>query len=85
MIFYTKYHFAEEESLLRLYRYPNLERHAASHRRLMAQAEEFQRRLSAGESISAERTSVWLKAWVIEHVETEDKKYSAFLNSKHVY
>jgi hemerythrin len=85
MVAFASYHFAEEESLLRLYAYPNLEQHAAIHRRLLKVAEQFQARLSDGALPTAAEAEAWLKAWVISHIHDEDKKYSGFLNSKHVY
>lgn len=85
MAAFASYHFAEEESLLRLYAYPDLERHATLHRRLLAVAGQFQARLSDGELPTAAEAETWLRAWVIAHIHAEDKKYSGFLNSKHVY
>ncbi|MBI2318223.1 MAG: bacteriohemerythrin [Betaproteobacteria bacterium] len=85
MIAFARYHFDQEEALLKMYGFPDLERHAAIHRRLLAQAAQFQDRIGAGASISAAEAEAWLKGWIIEHIRVEDAKYSAFLNSKNIF
>ncbi|HLO76252.1 MAG TPA: bacteriohemerythrin [Magnetospirillum sp.] len=82
---YARYHFGEEEALMLRHGYPETESHRARHARLMEQlAEMRQYVLDKGTADSAEILG-FLKDWLVNHICTEDRRYSHFLNSKGVY
>ncbi|CAA7620639.1 conserved hypothetical protein [Candidatus Terasakiella magnetica] len=81
---YTMYHFAEEETLLERYGYPEQAGHAAKHKRLLVQVRELEERLST-QTMSASEVLVFLQNWIANHILVEDRRYSAFFNERGVY
>jgi hemerythrin len=70
---YTHTHFAVEESLMRMLRYPDITAHMAEHDRLRQKLEEFRHRvLKEGSRIEL---SDFIQAWLIDHISKVDRKY----------
>jgi hemerythrin len=85
LIRFAHYHFEQEETLLRLYSYPDLERHREAHQHLLSQAREILDRPAGASAMSAGEAATWLKDWIVPHVVGEDQKYTAHLHARGVY
>jgi hemerythrin len=70
---YTHTHFAVEESLMRMLRYPDTAAHIAEHDRLKESLEEFRNQL-LNESNSIQ-LSDFIQSWLLDHIGTVDRKY----------
>ncbi len=82
LVDYTKYHFSEEENLLRETNYPDLLPHQAQHRLFVKKVEEFQSELKAGNSSQSITVAKFLGDWLGNHIKKTDQQYSAHLNAK---
>lgn len=79
---YTVIHFAVEESLMRIFDYPNYEEHKKIHQKLTTQVFELQNKFKySQESISVEVLH-FLRHWLTDHIMGEDKKYAPYLVEK---
>lgn len=77
----TRTHFASEEALLGELGYPSCEAHTLEHSKLIDELRDLQRQFKAG-TISALAMPTFLRKWLLEHIETHDRKYVEFLRSK---
>ena len=84
LIDYTKTHFAEEERLMSLHKYPGYAEHKAAHDSLTAQVIEISEKFKSGQIGLTIPVSDFLKEWLTDHILHTDKEYSAFLISKGV-
>lgn len=71
----TRIHFAVEESLMRLLSYPGIDAHLAEHRKLVEQLEKFRQR--AQDFDVADGLSSFIQTWLIDHVDSYDRKFVA--------
>ena len=76
LVEYTANHFADEESLMKVHRFPGLEAQRAQHRDLVKQALELQEQFRGGQPLGS-RVFNFLKGWLVNHIMNEDKKYAA--------
>jgi hemerythrin-like metal-binding protein len=74
----TRNHFIHEEGALAAAGYPELEAHAAEHAALLAQAQDLLRQFRAG-GLSALAFPIFLKNWLIPHIQGVDRKYASIL------
>jgi hemerythrin-like metal-binding protein len=74
----TRNHFTHEEGVMAAAAYPDLEAHAAEHAALLAQAQDLLRQFRAG-GLSALAFPVFLKNWLIPHIQGVDRKYASTL------
>lgn len=78
---YTQYHFTQEEKMMRLYHYPELEDHLKEHH-------EFVAFLDALDPDGLHRDPYGtgslllghMVTWITHHIQVVDKRYSQFLN-----
>lgn len=70
---YAHVHFAIEESLMRMHRYPDLSAHIAEHQRLRKQLTEFQQRLLDADI--AGQLHKFVDSWLTHHIDVTDRKY----------
>jgi hemerythrin-like metal-binding protein len=78
---YANVHFAIEESLMRMHRYPDILAHIAEHQRLRQQLAEFQQRLLDADI--ATQLHKFIESWLANHIDVTDRKYVPhFLTSK---
>ncbi|HTY03120.1 MAG TPA: bacteriohemerythrin [Rhodocyclaceae bacterium] len=70
---YANVHFAIEESVMRMHRYPDLEAHVAEHQHLRRQLAEFQQRLLDADI--ATQLYRFIERWLAEHIDVTDRKY----------
>ncbi len=81
LIDYTKSHFAHEERLMQETGFAGLEEQKRAHENLLSRVAEIQKKFKAGEALSQEVMS-FLKDWLSNHIQREDKQYGPHLNSK---
>jgi len=73
-------HFTVEESLMRLFGYPEYERHKQKHEEIRQQLfESLHIRINAGSDPIGQDLLGLFKQWLIHHITTEDKQYATFL------
>lgn len=72
-------HFAHEEHLMRLHRYPDAAPHAAAHAALGEALGRFASQLLAAADPYSAEVPAFLEEWVIDHIVTEDKPLADFL------
>lgn len=77
---YMKFHFAVEEALLEIARYPDRADHGESHTRLIGQLGELETRLR--KSASDEDLVAFFESWFVGHVLSSDRKYAAYLKDE---
>ncbi len=78
---YTKYHFSQEEMLLRQTNYPDLVSHQAQHKAFVKKVEEFQSEMKGGNFSQSINVADFLRDWLANHIKKTDQQYSAHLNS----
>lgn len=81
LIDYTANHFKYEETLFEQFEYKGQQQHAKIHSNLVGKVLDFQRRVEANEDISDELMS-FLKSWLTQHIQKEDKAYSGLFKEK---
>jgi hemerythrin len=82
LISYTKSHFATEERLLRTNLYPDYNAHKAEHEALTEKVMTLHRDFTSGKPVMTVKVLVFLKNWLVEHIQGTDRKYSAHLLSR---
>ncbi len=78
LVNYTVTHFSEEETMMKLYKYPGLESQQAMHRELVRQVVEMQDQFKNGQPLGT-RIFNFLKGWLVNHIQNEDKKYASYM------
>lgn len=76
LVEYTKIHFAVEETLMRIFNYQGYEKHKLSHDKIVQQVLLYQNRYLAGDSKVGMELLMFLKGWLFEHINKEDKLYT---------
>lgn len=79
LVEYTVIHFTVEESLFRIFQYPETETHSRHHSELKAQVVELQRKVKQREAQVNTELLLFLKGWLTNHIQREDKLYAPFL------
>ena len=70
---YAKTHFAVEESVMRMLRYPDTSAHIADHERFLKALDIFHHRLKNGDR--GVNLGVFIGSWLIDHIDRVDRKY----------
>lgn len=79
LIQYTIIHFSVEESLFRIFDYPEYMEHCLHHQELRKQAQEINQKIQSGERVVTPELLFFLEKWITNHIKVEDKKYAPFL------
>ncbi|MBD3217151.1 MAG: bacteriohemerythrin [candidate division Zixibacteria bacterium] len=79
---YARTHFKDEEGLMSEIGFPGLNRQKKSHREFLDRITGFLQELRRGHQISALRLLAFLKNWIEDHIENEDKLIGSFLKAK---
>ncbi|MFO7831548.1 MAG: bacteriohemerythrin [Desulfuromonadaceae bacterium] len=79
---YTIVHFAVEESLFRIFDYPEYEAHRAQHQELREQVIDINTRAQGGERMITPELLFFLRKWITNHIMVEDRAYAPFLLEK---
>jgi hemerythrin-like metal-binding protein len=82
LIKYAGYHFRAEESVMQAHAYPGLEVHKFEHRKFLHKVKSFHKDFLAGRSMPTIDVMVFLKDWLINHIQGTDQRYSPFLKGR---
>lgn len=81
LVKYTHDHFTAEEAMLRRTQYPEFSRHCEVHKELTRQVEEYVGRYERGEISLSVHLMTFLRDWLTNHIQKEDKNYRPWLNT----
>jgi len=84
LVDYTKTHFTYEEGLMEQNDYPDFEPHKAQHEKMIKKVEEVLSEYEQDQDTAMSNAVVYLKGWLINHINGTDKEYSSFLIEKGV-
>ena len=79
---YTLTHFAAEETLMRRAQYPGLNAHLALHKALIDQVQQMMGNFKAGKMIATVSLATFLKDWLVQHIQKEDRQYGVFIQQQ---
>ncbi|HKN22682.1 MAG TPA: bacteriohemerythrin [Terracidiphilus sp.] len=79
LVKYTLEHFAFEERLMQAASYPGLVTHRAHHADLARQVGDFMTRYKRGDGTLNIELLRFLRDWLTQHIQQEDKQYGPFL------
>ena len=82
---YTIFHFAIEEKLFDLHKYPGSLIHKKNHSDLVAKVIAFKENYFNGSSLLTLDLMNFLKDWLVNHIAKSDKEYTAFFIGKGVF
>ncbi len=82
LVQYTVIHFSVEESLMRIFNYPEYDAHKRHHEDLTKQVLEIQKKVISGEKKIDLELLNFLRAWLTNHIMGEDKLYTPFFLDK---
>lgn len=82
---YTKSHFAAEEGMMTIAKYPGLAEHKIKHRDLIKQVEDYVARYEKGEITINLHLLNFLRDWLTNHIQKVDKEYGPWLNEHGVH
>ncbi len=85
LVEFTAMHFSCEESLLERYGYPEVEPHRTEHQRLMNEVRQALERTQHDGDADLQPLLDLLRGWYVDHVETLDRPYGAWLNERGIY
>ena len=86
LIAYTAQHFAREERLFARTDYPGAAAHKTTHLSLVKQVLEIQQKYNAGHTATLSiEVMNFLKSWLANHINGDDRKACQYLNSKGVH
>lgn len=75
-------HFSAEEAWLQRQGYPGLESHRQEHQRAHARVAEFQNRIHSRDVVVSVELLEFLRAWLVDHILTVDREYSAYFAAR---
>lgn len=79
---YVSVHFSTEEKYFLKYNYPDKSSHEKAHRDFIAEVTEFKNQFDKSKTMLSIKVMTFLRKWLLEHIASEDKKYSEFLISR---
>jgi hemerythrin len=77
---YARDHFMAEEAMMKRASYPELEAHRGKHVDLTRQVEEYLGRFRSGEIGLSVHLLDFLRKWLTNHIQKEDRAYGPWLN-----
>lgn len=80
LIKYTQTHFKSEEDFFKSANYPEAQSHANYHRAFVLKVAEFEKKFNSNQVGLGVDVMNFLKDWLINHIQKEDKKYSSYKN-----
>ena len=84
LVEYTQQHFTAEERLFIKYGYPSTDTHSKEHNLFISKVASFQNDIKQGRVMLSLKVMDFLKDWLVNHIQSTDKKYSSFLLEKGV-
>lgn len=82
LVSYADYHFQAEEQLMRLVRFPDLEKHKAIHDNLRQKVADLEARYGDHPEKGGLAMFDFLSDWLMRHILGEDMKYKDFLAAR---
>jgi|WetSurMetagenome_2_1015567.scaffolds.fasta_scaffold1184200_1 hemerythrin len=83
LVEYTLMHFRHEEMYFDDWAYPDAAEHVAIHAKLRRQVFDYRKQIMEKDSAElAEELAVFLRDWLTQHIQVEDRKYGTFLCEK---
>jgi methyl-accepting chemotaxis protein/hemerythrin len=82
LVEYTKYHFKSEEELFEKFSYKGKAVHIKEHNDLREKVMDFSIKIKAGQGVITQDILKFLKAWINNHILSEDKKFALDIASK---
>jgi hemerythrin-like metal-binding protein len=80
---YTVYHFTDEEKAFLDTPYPYKDQHIAIHKKFVDQVVALQGQLAAGKTVLGSDTLVFLKDWLVNHIQGTDRAYVEHVRKVH--
>jgi len=84
LVQYTAAHFAYEERLMQLHRYPDYAAHKAQHDDLTRQVSQFYKEFQGGQIGISVRLLSFVDDWLRQHIGQSDQGYAKLLTAKAV-
>ena len=84
LVDYTKTHFATEENLMKMHKFPGYEDHKKKHEAMAGHVLGLYEKLKQDKKFNTLEIANYLKDWLKNHILGTDKLYRAFLNDKGV-
>ncbi len=81
LVTYTRFHFQNEERLMRLHGYPDLAGHIEEHSQLTTTVARFEEGLRAGKVALSVSLMQFLKTWLTGHILNSDMKYAPHMSA----
>jgi hemerythrin len=81
LVAYTRDHFSAEEALMAQANYPELAEHRAKHRDLTKKVESYIERFARGDIRLSVHLLNFLRDWLTNHFQREDRAYSTCMNA----
>lgn len=75
---YSVYHFTNEEEMMSVSHFPDMERHVAQHRFFVQKIHEFKQSFSYGNHVVDEQMLVFLRKWFVVHISDVDRQFADF-------
>ncbi len=85
LISYAVNHFDTEEKYFDLYNYENSTEHKEEHKKLKNQVLDFQKDFLAGKKDVTVELIDFLENWLVDHLDSQDKKYTKCFNDHGFY
>jgi len=82
---YTVHHFATEEALFEEHHYPGMIAHVAKHKKLVNTVLELEAQFKNGKAALTNDVMEFLKDWLVNHIQGDDRKYVPHLNKAGVH
>jgi len=79
LVEYTKYHFSREEEMMKKCDYPDFEDHKKQHDEMIQQVSHYINEYRVDKTRTIEDVAVYLKTWLVNHINGSDQKYTPFL------
>ncbi|MBN2625462.1 MAG: hemerythrin family protein [Spirochaetales bacterium] len=76
---YVVEHFTYEEKLMESIAYPKLISHRKLHREFVKELIELEGKIRKGKKSASAEVFIFLRDWLIEHIQVQDRGYSALL------
>lgn len=72
---YTQMHFRTEERYMQQFKYPNYEQHKKEHDAFISKVNDLEVKIRTGKAILSFEITTFLKDWIKNHIQEEDKQY----------
>jgi hemerythrin-like metal-binding protein len=79
---YTKYHFSNEAVLMSKHGFEDISSHSEQHAGFIKKLLDFQKEFQENNENVSETVLKYLKNWLVNHIQIEDKKLGSFLAEK---